>query len=221
MAFIEPKKWCEWLPGAEWWYNSSYHTAIKMSPFEALYEYPHPHLGAAAIPSNISPEAHQTLIDRGNMLQVLQQNLSYAQKAMKKHADKHRTETFSVGEMVYLKMIPQHETTLGRQNPRKLSSKWYGPFRILQTVGTRAYKLQLPASSQLHNVFHINQLKKHLGPNVVPNHSLPLITATGKIKTFPIAILQRRLVPRYVADYDVAVAQWVIKWDSLPEEEAT
>jgi hypothetical protein len=39
-AFQEPKKWSEWLPAAEFRYNTSFHTAIKMSPFEALYEYP-------------------------------------------------------------------------------------------------------------------------------------------------------------------------------------
>jgi transposase InsO family protein len=37
MTFTEPRKWIEWLPAAEWWYNTSYHSAIKKSPFEALY----------------------------------------------------------------------------------------------------------------------------------------------------------------------------------------
>jgi len=31
----------KWLPLAEWWYNTSFHTATKMTPFMALYEY-HP-----------------------------------------------------------------------------------------------------------------------------------------------------------------------------------
>jgi hypothetical protein len=44
-------------------------------------------LGAAAIPSDISPDAHQTLLDRGTMLQTLQRNLAKAQKTMKKQAD--------------------------------------------------------------------------------------------------------------------------------------
>jgi hypothetical protein len=57
MAFQEPKKWCDWLPAAEWWYNCSYHTSIKMSPFEALYEYKPPLIQHISIPCNVSEEA--------------------------------------------------------------------------------------------------------------------------------------------------------------------
>ena len=32
-----PAKWKQFLSLAEYWYNTSYHSAIKMSPFVALY----------------------------------------------------------------------------------------------------------------------------------------------------------------------------------------
>jgi hypothetical protein len=34
-----PAKWTQWLSLAEFWYNSSHHSAINTSPFEALYGY--------------------------------------------------------------------------------------------------------------------------------------------------------------------------------------
>jgi hypothetical protein len=40
-----PKQWRHWLPLAEFWYNTSYHSAIKCSPFEALYGHPPRHFG--------------------------------------------------------------------------------------------------------------------------------------------------------------------------------
>lgn len=36
----KPKTWKQWLPLAEWWYNSSFHTTMKFTPFKALYGYP-------------------------------------------------------------------------------------------------------------------------------------------------------------------------------------
>ena len=42
-CFVSDKQgqWVKWLPFAEWWYNTSFHTAAKMTPFMALYGY-HP-----------------------------------------------------------------------------------------------------------------------------------------------------------------------------------
>ena len=31
-----PSSWLQWLPWAEYWYNTSYHTATKMTPFKAV-----------------------------------------------------------------------------------------------------------------------------------------------------------------------------------------
>jgi hypothetical protein len=30
-------QWAQWLPLAEWWYNTTYHTATRMTPFEVVY----------------------------------------------------------------------------------------------------------------------------------------------------------------------------------------
>jgi transposase InsO family protein len=32
-----PTKWAEWLPLAEYWYNTNWHSALGKSPFEVLY----------------------------------------------------------------------------------------------------------------------------------------------------------------------------------------
>jgi hypothetical protein len=118
-------------------------------------------------------------------------------------------------------MQPFRERALGLGNALKLSSKFYGPFRVLQRVGSVSYKLQLPHGTQLHDVFHVNQLKKHLGAKAVPNPTLPALTVDGKIKFQPQAILQIRQVPRRSGSYDVAVPQWLIHWEGMTADEAT
>jgi hypothetical protein len=40
-----PRHWRRWLAMAEFWYNSSYHTALGCSPFKALYRI-EPNFGA-------------------------------------------------------------------------------------------------------------------------------------------------------------------------------
>jgi hypothetical protein len=34
-----PTHWKKWLPLAELWYNSNFHSALGCSPFQALYSY--------------------------------------------------------------------------------------------------------------------------------------------------------------------------------------
>ena len=39
------------------------------------------------------------------------------------------------------------------------SDLYYGPYKVLQKVGTMAYKLELLASSRVHPFFHVSCLK--------------------------------------------------------------
>jgi hypothetical protein len=36
-ASEKQNQWAQWLPLAEWWYNTSCHTTTHMTPFEAVY----------------------------------------------------------------------------------------------------------------------------------------------------------------------------------------
>jgi hypothetical protein len=63
---------------------------------------------------------------------------------------------------VYLK-VPPIKGLRRFKVKRKLSPRYIGPFRILEQKGEVAYQLELPARlSDVHNVFHISQLKKCL-----------------------------------------------------------
>jgi hypothetical protein len=55
----------------------------------------------------------------------------------------------------------------------------------------------------------------------VPNPTLALVTDDGKLKVAPLAVLQRRIVPRSDGEYEVAVPQWLIHWEAMTADEAT
>ena len=92
---------------------------------------------------------------------------------MKAQADKNRTErSFEVGELVYLKLQPHLQSSVASRGNHKLSFRFYGPYQIMQKVGTVAYKLALPESSRIHPVVHVSQLKKHIPPAVQASQDL-------------------------------------------------
>jgi hypothetical protein len=78
---------------------------------------------------------------------------------------------FEEGEFVYLKVSPIGGLRRFKVKG-KLSPHYIGPFRILERKGEVAYQLELPVRlSDVHNVFHMSQLKKCLR---VPEEQLPL-----------------------------------------------
>jgi hypothetical protein len=128
------------------------------------------------------------------MLQLKQQ-LSKAREKMKFFADKKRHERhFAVGDWVYLKLQPYRQTSVQKRGNYKLSSKYYGPFEVLKKIRSMAYKLNLPAGSQIHPVFHVSQLKKKLGSNRTFMPKLPLVGNHGQIIIEHVVVLDRRVV---------------------------
>jgi transposase InsO family protein len=210
-----PSKWSSWLPLAEFWYNSSPHSALGRSPFEALYGFPPRHFGISALDSVSVPELSTWLTDRATISDLLQQHLARAKERMKRQADKNRTErTFQVGDWVLVKLQPYVQTTLAPRSNQKLAFKYFGPFQITARVGTVAYTLDLPSSSAVHPTFHVSQLKKAVLPGTLVSSLFPTDIELPRV---PIAILQRRQAPTTAGMGE----QVLVQWSGWPPELAT
>ncbi|KAL7137097.1 hypothetical protein ABFS83_10G071300 [Erythranthe nasuta] len=106
--------------------------------------------------------------------QQLNQLLREAQARMKFYSDQDRSERhFEEGELVYLKLNPYKQLSLRKSHLWKLTPKYCGPFAILKKIGPVAYELDLPTDSKVHPVFHVSQLKKHIGTDAQVPHSIP------------------------------------------------
>lgn len=129
-----------------------------------------------------------------------------------------------MGEMVYLKFQSYRHNALGLHNSLKLHSRFYGPYRMphrhnaLEKFGKVAYKLSLSDGCLIHPIFfYVSQLKKYVGSRVIPNQELPLVDVEGNILVEPVAVLERRVIPRN----NESVVQWLVQWMNLPQEAAT
>ena len=159
-----PKQWSSWLDLAEYWYNTSFHTAVGCSPFEVMYGYAPSAFGIEAAHNSSITNLASWLSDRALNTELIRQHLLRAKQRMKKNADLHRSERqFELNDWVYLKLQPYVQSSLAEHSHHKLAFWFFGPYRILAKVGSVAYRLELPPSSAIHPVFHVSQLKKAVG----------------------------------------------------------
>jgi hypothetical protein len=68
-----------------------------------------------------------------------------------------------------------------KNKDNKLAPKYYGPYKVLQRIGSMHYKLELPPSSCVYIVFHVSFLQKVIGDKIPVQNILPEINEEGKI----------------------------------------
>ncbi|KAL8167302.1 hypothetical protein V2J09_008801 [Rumex salicifolius] len=70
----------------------------------------------------------------------LRENLCKVQSRMKQFANAHRSEReFQVGDWVNLKLQPYRQSSMAIRRHLKLSSRFYGPYKVEAKVGSVAY----------------------------------------------------------------------------------
>ncbi|GJV04313.1 putative reverse transcriptase domain-containing protein [Tanacetum coccineum] len=153
--------WVIHLPLVEFSYNNSYHVSIKAAPFEALY-------GRKCRSPVCWAEVGQVQLTGLEMVKetiekviLIKQRMQAARDRQKSYANlKRKPMEFQVRDRVVLKVSPWKEVVrFGKRG--KLNPRYVGPFKVLEKVGSIAYKLELPQElSRVYNTFHVSNLKK-------------------------------------------------------------
>lgn len=78
-----PRQWSKWISAAEFWYNTTVHSALGKSPFEVIYGYSPRQLGIANLQLCSVPDLEQWLKDRELLSELIKQQLQRAQQRMK------------------------------------------------------------------------------------------------------------------------------------------
>ena len=162
--------WNDVLPLMEFTYNNNYHASIGMAPYEALYCRRYRtslcwYLDGEAFV--LGPEFLQQTIEK---VKLIQDRMRAIQSRQKSSTDKRRRPLeFDEGDHVFLRVTPT--TGVGRVlKSRKLTPRFIGPYQITRRIGLTAYEIALPPHlANLHNVFHVSQLRKYVAS---PDHVL-------------------------------------------------
>lgn len=163
--------WVDYLPLAEFAFNSSVNSSTQVSPFYANLGY-HPSFDTM-LSEPIANPASSELASRLDMIHSeLRAELAHAQQSQAHYYNLHHKPApeYSVGENVWL--LRRNIKTTRPSN--KLDYRKLGPFEVLERRGRSGYRLALPKSmSRLHPVFDVSLLEPWNDPASVPGRVNP------------------------------------------------
>ncbi|SOV08288.1 uncharacterized protein UDID_17342 [Ustilago sp. UG-2017a] len=164
--------WSDLLPLAEFSYNNAEHASTQLTPFFANYGY-HPRFSfdntdLASLP--LFPAARSYADQLKQLHEYVRGELDKANRRSAEQFDKHRLPSpqFQPGDRVWLSA----DNIRSLRPTKKLDYRCLGPFSVSEVISSHAYRLQLPPSMKIHNVFHVDRLEPYVA-NTIPNRVQP------------------------------------------------
>jgi hypothetical protein len=204
------RTWDKSLPYAEFSYNNSYQESLRMASFEMLY-------GRRCRTSLFWSETRERKVFGPNILQeaekqvhMVRENMWIVQSRQKSYANHRRRElSFEVEDFVYLKVSAMRGLRHFKVRD-KLASRFIGPFKIIEKRDEVAYQLELPPQlSDVHDVFHVSQLKKCFR---VPEEQIPMEDLDAKedlsYQEYPVKILETSEIVTQNKRIKMCKVQW-------------
>lgn len=188
--------WSDFLPIAEFAYNNSLHSATGFSPFYATYGY-HPNLSCISPTSSTVPAAEERVRHLQEVHDEIKTIIKMAGDQAKRYYDRHvqLQPHFEIGDKVLLR----HDHIATTAPSKKLESKFLGPFRISAKLSDLVYRLQIPQTLRIHDVFHISLLEPYRQDTISARKQQPpppIITPAGEIEWEVRSVLDSRLSGR-------------------------
>jgi len=146
-----------------------------MSPFQANYGI-EPRFGVElptkGVTSASSSDVHAAK-DFAKQMMTLHEQLRHEMTLAQAHYEKHASgrapsPNYQIGDIVWL-----NAKNLRSERPsKKLDWKNLGPFKVIEVVNPRAFRLDLPPTMKIHNVFHTSLLNP-VAKDPLPGQEMP------------------------------------------------
>jgi len=192
--------WSHWLPVASAVFNQKRNATLGMSPTQAIMGF-QPSLLPSKTPSSNIPDVERRLTR-------MREFRDAALRAINRLTTNPPSLSIKKGDNVWLESTNLPLTT----GTRKLTPRRQGPFRVIKQVTPVTYKLDLPPSWNVHDVFHASLLRPYReteahGPNF---YRPPPDLIEGQEHLEVETILSHRRIGRRKA------LQYLIKWKGYP-----
>jgi hypothetical protein len=148
--------WDTLLDCAEFAINNAYNKATGSTPFRLNYGQD-PQTPLSLDLEARLPTAADFVGEMRSGLVMAKKALAAAQSRQKDQHDKGRKEQIlEVGQQV---LLNARNLKFKNSKGRKLMPQWLGPFKVTERIGLLAYRLQLPPTLPVHDVFHTSLLR--------------------------------------------------------------
>jgi hypothetical protein len=163
--------WVDYLPLAEFSFNSLENSSTKVAPFYANLGF-HPTFEPQITERSTVPAAENLARSLEQIHTELRAELEFAQSMQAHYYDKHRLPApeYQRDQLVWL-LRRNIKTT---RPSGKLDHQRLGPYPIIRKIGSLAYQLALPSYlSRLHPVFNVSLLEPYSDPSQFHPHANP------------------------------------------------
>lgn len=152
--------WDQFLSCAEFAVNNAVNRSTGHTPFYLNFGENPPTPLTVDLPGPFPKDAEEVTLRIHSAVKDAKVLLEAAQARAKSYTDSQRRDVhYDVGDYV---LLNTRNLKLRVKQDTKLLPKFVGPLKIIQRVGTVAYKLALPSTWSIHPVFHVSLLKKYV-----------------------------------------------------------
>ena len=149
--------WAAHLDMVEFTYNSTVSEASQHSPFETTFGFNPSAPVDLMLPFGEIPVSAADRLQQISDTQMVVKELLQLSKERLAASTSRIAPEFDIGDYVYLST---RGLRIKSQSCKKLMDRRLGPYKVLEKVGNRSYKLKLEQGSRLHPVFHVDVLSK-------------------------------------------------------------
>jgi hypothetical protein len=196
------------VPAVLYAYRNTVHSATGFTPHYLMFGWEPTDLRVplSAFPHPSShPDIGAFLGRRAEEFKLAQRNIEHARQAMisarKASANAH---TYAENDLVKVSTRVLRPKPVSTQVP-KLQPSWVGPFKVLESIGPNAYRLQLPHEYRLvHDVFNAVDLRpwlQHEAHALEPGYPQPAVFPHPSLNPI-VQVLDRSRLPGRVRTVD-------------------